>query len=435
MTDLLPRLLAGQVPDPDSAGMLNVPLRAVEIGEGLAARAPALLAPLGLGNHLFLLMDGSTRAAMGAAVSAALAPHAKLTELILPGIPHPDMETVDQVRAAILAAGFVTGVVSIGSGTINDLGKHAAHLEGLPFAVFGTAPSMNGYTSVSAAITEHGHKKSLSSTAPRGVFLDLAVLAAAPSRLIAAGFGDSICRTTAQVDWLAAHLILGKPYREAPFLLLKADEAALVAGAAGLQKGDRPALAALARTLVMSGLGMTICGGSYPASQAEHLISHFIDMLGDPSWPMSYHGEHIAVTTLTAARLQEQIYSGLPLSLAPTPETEADLIAEFGAELGASCWASFKDKRLDAGAAAAANARLAAEGPAIMKRLKSVLRPSGEIAAALAAVQAPLTPEAIGVPPAFYRRAVEKCRLIRDRFTCLDMAAASGQLTSFVKAL
>ena len=40
---------------------------------------------------------------------------------------------------------------------------------------------------------------------------------------------------------------------------------------------------ALARTLVLSGIGMTICGGSYPASQGEHLISHYIDMLSAPA--------------------------------------------------------------------------------------------------------------------------------------------------------
>ena len=73
-------------------------------------------------------------------------------------------------------------------------------------------------------------------------------------------------------------------------------------GPAALMAGDIGAMEVLARTLVLSGLGMTICGGSYPASQGEHLISHYIDMLGDPAWPASFHGEHIAVTTLTMAR-------------------------------------------------------------------------------------------------------------------------------------
>jgi len=48
----------------------------------------------------------------------------------------------------------------------------------------------------------------------------------------------------------------------------------LFANAKGLMNNDMDAIGGLARTLVLSGMGMTICGGSYPASQGEHLISH-----------------------------------------------------------------------------------------------------------------------------------------------------------------
>ena len=153
------------------------------------------------------------------------------------------------------------GLIAVGSGSINDITKYAAHRAGKPYVVFGTAPSMNGYTSVSAAITEDGLKKSLAATLPRGVFLDLDVMAAAPHRLIAAGFGDSLARATAQTDWLMAHLLLAKPYREAPFRLLADDEDALIANGAGLRDGNLQAITVLVRTLVLSGLGMTICGG------------------------------------------------------------------------------------------------------------------------------------------------------------------------------
>lgn len=435
MSAMLTRLLAGTLPDPDSAGMLSVPVRSVVTDTGLAARASDLIAPLELGAHVAVIADPATRMAMGADVAANLSGRANVSEIVLRDKPYPDMDTVNWVRDRLTSAGRVSGVVSVGSGTVNDIGKHAAHLEGLPFAVFGTAPSMNGYTSVSAAITEHGHKLSLASTAPRGVFLDLDVLAHAPQRLIAAGFGDSICRSTAQADWLAAHLILDKPYRNAPFLIAREEEDALVASAADLARRDRNAIGSLARTLVMSGLGMTICGGSYPASQAEHLISHFIDMLGDPAWPESFHGEHIAVTTLTVARLQEKLFCRAPLRLAKTAEKEADLVAEFGASLGASCWQSFSRKRIDGKTADEANERLQSRWPEIQRALRAVMRPSGQIEAALRAVNAPVSADGIGVPLPFYRRAVAKSRLIRDRFTCLDFAAGHGILNSYAGSL
>src|SRR5690606_14715774 len=157
---------------------------------------------------------------------------------------------------------------------------------------------------------------------------DLDVMAAAPRRLIASGFGDSLARATAQTDWLMAHLLLGKPYRETPFMLLADDEDAMISSAAALRAGDVAAVELLVRTLVMSGLGMPLCGGSYPPSQGEHLIAHYIDMRGR-NLPQAYHGEHISVTTLTMARLQERMLAMPVLQLAPTRDTEASMIEKF----------------------------------------------------------------------------------------------------------
>jgi glycerol-1-phosphate dehydrogenase [NAD(P)+] len=293
---------------------------------------------------------------------------------------------------------------------------------------------MNGYTSVSAAITEHGHKKSLPSHSPLGVFLDLEVLSRAPLRMIRSGLGDSACRSTAQADWLLAHLLFGKTYRSAPFRLLEADEAMLFAKAGALVAGDIGAMEVLARTLVLSGLGMTICGGSYPASQGEHLISHYIDMLGDPSWPASLHGEHIAVTTLTMARLQQAMLDSAPPAISPTPVTEQTVIDHFGPELGASCWQAFAKKRLDAGAARSLSETLAKSWADIRAALKKVIRPLKEIEAAFKAAGAPMSSADIGVPADFYRRAVIQAREIRDRYTFLDLAGDSGRLVSFAAA-
>ncbi len=436
MTDLLDRLLSGRLSDPDGSGILSVPTRSIVIDRALAKNASDLVASLDLGSHIFVISDPETRNAMGAEVVENLSSQFTVSEFVLPTLPHPDMETVDLIRAQISTNPAVSGIVSVGSGTICDLGKYVSHQLGLPFAVFGTAPSMNGYTSVNAAITEHGHKKSLSATAARGVFLDLDVLAGAPHRLIASGFGDSICRSTAQTDWLAAHLILGTPYREAPFMLLRDEEDTLVAGAAALIEGDTDAIRVLARTLVFSGLGMTICGGSYPASQSEHLISHFIDMLGDADWPLSYHGEHISVTTLTCSSLQESLYrNGSAPVIQANTETEQDLVAEFGEELGQSCWSSFRDKMLSSDEAAEANVRLTANWPDVCGQLDQVMRPLTEIRSTLEAVKAPTKPQDIGVPAAFYSRAVRKSRLIRDRFTCLDIAASAGVLEVIVRGM
>ena len=429
---LLNQLLAGRLPDPDGSDLLSVPVRAVEIAPSLAGREAALLEDLDLGERLAVVCDATTRGVLGARVRAALGGPGRVGEIVLPGVPAADMATVDLVRAQTKHAGALVGV---GSGTINDLCKYASFLDGKPYVVFGTAPSMNGYTSVSAAITEHGHKKSLPAHVPLGVFLDLEVLSRAPLRMIRSGLGDSVCRPTAQADWLLAHLLFDRPYRTAPFRLLEGDEAQLLARAAALVAGDIAAMEVLARTLVLSGLGMTICGGSYPASQGEHLISHYIDMLGDPSWPASFHGEHIAVTTLTMARLQQSIMADAAPVLAPTAVDEKSVLQHFGSDLGASCWEAFAKKRLDGATAADLSKKLAGGWKDIQRAIAAVSRPLAEIEGALKAAGAPMDCGKIGVPRDFYRRAVVQAREIRDRYTFLDLAGDAGRLAPFAAGL
>jgi glycerol-1-phosphate dehydrogenase [NAD(P)+] len=421
--EMLDRLLAGKLRDPDGGGILVPPLKHIVLSRGLGEAAADLIFPLSFGGSLAVVMDPDTRSVLGEKVATSLGTVFALDEVVLPPHPHPDMDAVNGVMARTTNA---DALVAVGSGSINDITKYASHLSGKPYAVFGTAPSMNGYTSVSAAITEGGLKKSLPATLPKGVFLDLDVMAAAPQRLIASGFGDSLARATAQTDWLMAHLLLGKPYRETPFMLLADDEDAMIASAAALKSGDVAAVELLVRTLVMSGLGMTLCGGSYPASQGEHLIAHYIDMRGE-KLPQAYHGEHISVTTLTMARLQERMLALPALQLAPTRDTEASMIQKFGEEVGRACWAAFRPKAFDRDATGDLNSKLATGWPIIRNRLRSVARSEAELKAALLAVGAPTTPGDVGLLLPFYREAVTNARLIRDRFTMLDLAAMSAE--------
>src|SRR5439155_13192423 len=179
------------------------------------------------------------------------------------------------------------------------------------------------------------------------VFIDLEILAAAPARLIRAGLGDSLCRSTAQVDWLLSHHLFGTKYRGAPFALLAHDEPMLFEAPELLLAGDPAAMRALARTLVLSGIGMTLCGGSHPASQGEHLISHYIDMRAPAQRAAYLHGEQVAVATLTMARLQEAMLDAPPPVLHASTVDEQGLQQHFGAEVGAACWNDFSPKLLD----------------------------------------------------------------------------------------
>lgn len=428
--EILQKLLAGTLPDPDAAGHLSVTTRMVVISPSLQGQEGLLLRSLSLGRRLALIADPATYRVLGERVFHALAAEADVKCEILGERPHADSETLDRVVAA---ANEIDALIAVGSGTINDLTKMAAHRLGRPYVVFGTAPSMNGYASVNAAITVGGHKKSLPATAPLAILLDLEVLSGAPPRMIQAGFGDSICRSTAQADWLLAHLLLDQPYRTAPFQLLQADEAGLLAEAPRLADGDLLVMARLARTLVLSGFGMSICGGSYPASQGEHLIAHYLEMMAPEKAGQSFHGEQIAVTTLTMARLQERMLSSGAPALKPSEITEAQVLKHFGPVLGAACWQSLQPKLLDEARAQALSDRLDRDWPDIRSAILPISRSSREIDVALRSCGAPTHIADLDIGRELYDAAVLHARECRDRFTFLDLAAESGLLPAFVE--
>jgi glycerol-1-phosphate dehydrogenase [NAD(P)+] len=420
---LLHRLLVGTLSDPETGEPVSVPTRIVAIEPTLRGAEAALVQRLDLGRRLAVVADPTTWAVLGARVVAALEGEFAVDPILLRHQPHADLETALFVRARSAAA---DGLIAVGSGTVSDLVKYASYLDRKPYACFATAPSMNGYTSTNAAIMDGGVKRSLAAGAARGVFLDVDVLRQAPQRMIAAGFGDSICRPTAQADWLLAHHLLDQSYRALPFLLLAEDETALLADPQGLVAGEAGAITLLARTLVMSGFGMTICGGSYPASQGEHLIAHLMEMRADPAATPRFHGEQIAVTTLTMARIQAEMLARDRPRVQPSTLTEADLVAFHGAEVAKACWPSVAQKALDRGRAADVNARLERRWPEIRQAIGEIHRPAARLAGALSQAGAPTTASAIGMQPADYREIVLHAREIRDRFTFLDFAAESG---------
>ncbi|MBL8704595.1 MAG: sn-glycerol-1-phosphate dehydrogenase [Rhodospirillales bacterium] len=423
--DLVDRLTAGEWRDPEDGERVQVAIRSIVIERSLAGSEGALVGALGLGRRLAVVSDPATDAVLGARVRRALDGIATVRQIALGDHPHSDQDTVDRIRAATTAS---DALIAVGSGTINDLCKYAAHCDGKPYAVFATAPSMNGYTSANAAITVDGHKKSLAAAVPRGVFVELDTLAKAPARMIRAGLGDSLCRPTAQADWLLSHRPHGTPYRRAPFDLLTQDEPRLLLEPEAVVAGAPDAIGSLARTLILSGLGMTICGGSYPASQGEHLISHYIDMFAPPDRAPFFHGEQVAVATVTMARLQEQLLDGPAPRLLPSTATPAALRTWMGDAAGDACWAEFQPKALDAAAAAAASARIAADWPGHRAAIRPVTLPAATIETALRRAGVPTRPQEIGLSDAFYQAAVARARYLRNRYGFLDLAGDTGLL-------
>src|SRR5579871_2370480 len=195
-TALIDDIVAGRWVNPETGEVARVPYERIVIAENLAGREAELVADLRLGHKLAVVADPRTFEAMGARVAEALRALGPADTVIMDH-PHADMAAVRTLANRL--KGY-DSVVAVGSGTLNDLCKYVTGLDGRRYCVFGTAASMNGYTSTTASITlDSGLKVSLPSHAPAGFFIDLGVSAAAPAHLAASGFADCLVRSVAQV--------------------------------------------------------------------------------------------------------------------------------------------------------------------------------------------------------------------------------------------
>ena len=243
-TALIDDMVAGHWINPETGKPGRVPYKSVVIAETLDGREAELVTSVGIKGRVGVVCDQRTREVMGSRVAKALlAAHnsgISGVETIVLDDPHADEAHVDALRER---TAHVDALVAVGSGTINDLCKYVTATDGRDYCVFGTAPSMNGYTSTTASITlTNGLKVSKPAHAPLGVFIDLSVNAAVPTYLVASGFGDCLARSVAQFDWWLSHRMLDTLYTELPFRLEREDEQELMARAPDLAKGGIEAI-------------------------------------------------------------------------------------------------------------------------------------------------------------------------------------------------
>jgi glycerol-1-phosphate dehydrogenase [NAD(P)+] len=179
----------------------------------------------------------------------------------------------------------------------------------------------------------------------------------------------------------------------------------------------------LVRTLVLSGFGMTLAGGSYPASQGEHLLSHYIEMMRSPDLPSALHGEQTGVCAVAMARLQDGLLArDAPPVVRPTAITRDDVLRRYGAERGDACWRELEPKLIDRARAEQLTDRLATRWLAIRDRIRSVTLGHARITETLVAAGAPIAPADLGWPDAVLDDAIAHAREIRNRYTFLDFA-------------
>ena len=445
-----------------TAGPVQLDLAATA-SELAAAADQGTLQPLGLGQ----VIDGDgALAGLAAAVAARQRPGGPVTvlaaatpmtvagqdlraevtcllgdpEWVTVGPPdghlHADEATVAAARAAVAGSGCV---VSVGSGTLTDIGKAAAP-SGVPLVAVQTATSVNGYSDPFSVLLRTGVKRTTPSRWPDVLVIDPAVLAGAPGELNRAGLGDLVSMFTCTADWyLAGAVGLDPTYSPAVAGLNRRYGERLLELAAG-DLLSPASLAELARILTLSGIAMGVAGSTAPSSGMEHMISHLLEMAaGARGQASSYHGTQVGVATLVAAATWAHVRRaidggalGRPAVL-PDPDQARDRITaafkdldETGA-MAAECFADYSTK-LRALAAGDPLARLRDGWERHDAALGAVL---GELAVLAAALRAAGLPDRFAALPepvddALARWAVASSPLQRARFSVTDLAMMLG---------
>ncbi len=192
-------------------------------------------------------------------------------------------------------------ILAVGSGTINDICKYVAVKAEVPYGVYATAPSMDGYVSSISALYENGKKVTVPTTIPTDVVVDVDVLATAPVNMIVAGAGDMVGKYTSLLDWKLAHVINGESYDEGIVERMRKAVTLCISQARQLVNRDKTAVSALMEGLILSGIEMQNAGNSRPASGSEHHISHYLEMAAErESTYFAPHGVQVALGSLAS---------------------------------------------------------------------------------------------------------------------------------------
>jgi glycerol-1-phosphate dehydrogenase [NAD(P)+] len=402
----------------------------------VADAIPGLLPPLIPGERILLIADRNTWAAAGERLSEVLGASHSVEVCLLredsSGHIHASVDLVEEILAAY--PDEYDGLAAVGSGTVNDLTRAAADRRQRPYFVLATAASMNGYTSAIVALLEDGLKTTRSATPPVAVFADPLVLGEAPMALTLAGLGDLVSKPYCGCDWKIASLVKGEYHCEVPDRLLSVPFAQALEIFPWLANSDPDAITELFRLLLVSGLSMAISGTSSPASGAEHLLSHYWDMMNlREGKPLKLHGAQVGVGSMVIDRLYQEIFAFdfQSASFVQGPGVDAarrDVEQTFGS-LAPAVWTQWEAKlaartEIDLG-------RLREQEMLIKGEIERTLAVGRLVRSVLTAAGAPIRAADLCISSADLDAAVRQGRKIRDRYTALDVAAELGILDTF----
>lgn len=376
---------------------------------------------------VLLLFDPETYAIAGADLERRLlAEGVNLTTHQFDSNPVATAALIETVRALADNVGLI---ISVGSGTINDLGKYSASEDQIDFWCLPTAPSMNGYTSGIAAIKVKGVKRTLPAIPPKRIYAIPDVIQNAPLKLRQAGFCDVLAKVVSDIDWQCESLLFNGGYCGLPSAMMTTVEKSYSEHGSEIGQGDESAVMGLFHGLLISGVAMSLAGSSAPASGGEHLVSHFWDMREPITGrEPELHGLQVGVGIILSTACYRRLSR---LKADDLPRQAEELFTATAARIPA-IWGPYADevaKQFQGKQKALLqfDTLLPRQWRQLLELFQQVQSPE-YFAELFARTGAPFNLEAFRLTEDEFMLAALNSRAIRERITVLDLAAHTGVL-------
>ena len=198
--------------------------------------------------------------------------------------------------------------LAVGSGVITDTTRFTSKVTRNQFISLPTAPSVDAYAPINAALTINGVKGSVLCHAPQAIFVDLDTICQAPKRMAASGFSDLVSKLAATADWRINSLLWHAHFDGEIYERAMDAAQSMVDVHEGIARGDRESMRKFIACQLESGKCMIDYGDSTPVAGAEHQIEHLWGML----WYHQnrhglMHGESVGVGVVITSRWYEQL--------------------------------------------------------------------------------------------------------------------------------
>ncbi|GAA0078669.1 hypothetical protein UT300005_30480 [Clostridium sp. CTA-5] len=401
----------------------------VEISEGAIKKIPEYIKNKSY-KKIFMVADKNTYVAAGKQVEEILKiANIEISKIVLDDEEVvPNEETIMKIQLAMEENYDV--ILGVGTGTINDMCKYISYKLRIDYMIIATAPSMDGFASVGAALITNNLKTTYDAHVPIAIIADVDVLAEAPMNMITAGLGDILGKYTCLCDWKIANIVNGEYYCETIVKMVQKSIKKVVESADQVMLRSKEAISNITEALIGTGIAMSFVGNSRPASGSEHHISHY--------WEMKFlfegrkavlHGTKVGIGTVAIIKLYEMLLK---------EEIDFNKAKEFVENYSQKAW----EEKMIKSYGCAANGVIALEGKTKKnskelhaKRIKQIEEHWDEIINVvkeslpnvkviediLLSLDAPINPKQVGVDYEMIKDSILVAKEVRDRYTLLQL--------------